>query len=65
MRQAELNRAVALATGESVATVRRLGFLLARVAARDEERPPHIIDWDDFQAPRCREASPPYAPAYL
>ncbi len=32
MRQSELNRRVAHATGESVATIRRLGFLLAEPA---------------------------------
>ena len=29
MKQTDLNRAVALATGETIATVKRLGFLLA------------------------------------
>ena len=57
MRQIELDRAVAASTGESVATVRRLGFLLADVPLDAEakiapdleellERP--VIDWERF-----------------
>ncbi|REJ88276.1 MAG: hypothetical protein DWQ35_20060 [Planctomycetota bacterium] len=56
MRQAELNRAVARATGETVSTIKRLGFLLADpVESCDpdsEEYGPHVIDWDELDAQR-------------
>lgn len=63
MRQSEINRRVAHATGESVATIRRLGFLLAEPATvildpDDESLGGHVLDWDahdDFrQAPPSR-----------
>jgi hypothetical protein len=57
MRQADLDRAVARATGESVATIRRLGFLLDDpIADRDgpnaEVCDAVVIDWDVFEAQR-------------
>jgi|SRR6056297_1157144 len=55
MLQSDLYRHVSRATGESVATVKRIGFLIA-----DPTRPigdpeaetlgPHVIDWDDLHA---------------
>ena len=55
MLQADLYRSVSRATGESVATIKRLGFLIA-----DPDEPindpeaeflgPHVIDWDAFHA---------------
>lgn len=59
MRENELYRQVAAATGESVATVRRLGFLLADPFIEipnpeDERLGGHVIDWDhadDFRQP--------------
>jgi len=59
MTPAELDRAVARATGDSVATVRRLGFQLEDVFPDDlddleidEEdlEGPLVLDWDDFTA---------------
>ena len=56
MRQADLNRAVALATGESMSTVKRLGFLLAEpeevIDPEAEESGPYISDWDELEANR-------------
>ena len=53
MKQADLNRAVALATGESMSTVKRLGFLLAEpkevIDPAAEESGPYIIDWDELE----------------
>lgn len=55
MRQNEINRAVARATGESVSTVKRLGFLLAEVPAEHDEESEEcndsaleqpVIDWE-------------------
>ncbi|MCG8584118.1 MAG: hypothetical protein MI757_05345 [Pirellulales bacterium] len=57
MRQADLNRAVARATGESVATIKRLGFLLADPVVDLDESDidalgPTVIDWDALQSQR-------------
>ena len=50
MQQRDLNRAVSRATGESVSTIKRLGFLIAEHDdPRDpdsEEFGPYVIDWD-------------------
>ncbi|WP_278465710.1 hypothetical protein [Gimesia maris] len=56
MKQSELNRAVALATGETIATVKRLGFLLAEphetVDPDSETSGPLVIDWDELDDQR-------------
>jgi len=57
MRQSDLNRAVARATGESVDTVRRLGFLLADPDdsfpdPQDEALGPSALDWDALDQAR-------------
>jgi len=57
MRQADLDRAVARATGESVATIRRLGFLLDHPIANHDEPDAEVydavvIDWDVLDAQR-------------
>jgi hypothetical protein len=56
MQQNDLNRAVARATGETVATVKRLGFLLADPQdafvlehPHDERLGPQVIDWDELE----------------
>ena len=50
MTQAELNRAVAAATGESVKTIAEMGFVpLTPVPI---EREPLIVDWDQLDADR-------------
>jgi hypothetical protein len=51
MTQSDLNRAVSRATGESVATIRRLGFLLSEPGdtipdPEDEALGPSVLDWD-------------------
>jgi hypothetical protein len=56
MRQFELNREVARLTGESVATIEQLGFLLADPGREDADLDPtqdgsHFIDWDELDAP--------------
>ena len=58
MTQAELNRAVAQATGEPVSTVAHMGFSVADPlhVTNDPEptdRPPHVVDWDEVDAQRC------------
>ncbi|QDT93578.1 hypothetical protein [Gimesia algae] len=56
MKQVDLNRAVALATGESISTVKRLGFLLAEpdehIDPAAEESGPYVIDWDELETNR-------------
>ena len=50
MTQAELNREVAQATGESVDTIAQMGFVvLTRISI---EREPLRIDWDRLDADR-------------
>jgi hypothetical protein len=61
MKQADLNRAVARATGETVSTIRRLGFLIAEaddcLAPSPGEHDPYAIDWDELEAQRYAENS--------
>ena len=57
MTQAELNRAVATATGETVYTISELGFSIAdpEVADFDPEPfdlDPQTIDWDELALQR-------------
>lgn len=57
MNQNDLNRAVANATGETVSTIKRLGFLISEPNQpfEDPTDPVHggrVIDWDDFHAHR-------------
>ena len=54
MQQAELNRAVARATGETVSTIKRLGFLLADPidGFQSDEDDVQIIDWDELEGER-------------
>lgn len=52
MRQSELYRSIALATGETVGTIKRLGFLIADPTQpiSDPEAEflgPNVIDWDE------------------
>ena len=70
MKQADLNRAVARATGETVSTIKRLGFLLADPAdevvdAEAAEYGPRVIDWDDLAIIRhaANVAEPDCVPA--
>ena len=56
VKQADLDRAVARATGETVSTIKRLGFLLADPAdpldPDAEELGPYVIDWDELESER-------------
>ncbi len=51
MTQAQLNRAVARATGESISTVARMGFSCLKDDPHD--RPPLVMDWDELDAERA------------
>jgi len=62
MTTAEINRRVALATGESVRTVSELGFSLADPTIVDYDPEPSeiedlIIDWDQLDCERNMAAS--------
>ena len=55
MLQADLYRSVSRATGETIATIKRLGFLIADpdisiIDPEAEDLGPHVIDWDAFHA---------------
>jgi hypothetical protein len=55
MSRRELHRAVAQATGDSMNTVKRIGFILADptlpiLDPEDECYGPHVIDWDEYLA---------------
>ncbi len=50
MTQAELNRAVARATGETVQTIADRGFVPLEPALDDHE--PLVIDWDELDQRR-------------
>jgi hypothetical protein len=50
MTQRQLEREVASATGESVATIHRIGFNLVDPDFRD----PLVIDWDQLDEERPR-----------
>jgi len=57
MTQAELNRAVAKATGETVTTIRDLGFTLAdpEASLHDPDSPDldiQVVNWDELDAQR-------------
>ncbi len=57
MTQAELNRAVARATGETVSTVASHGFV--PLTPVPYEREPQTLDWDDHEADRSVALMPP------
>ncbi|MBC7820486.1 MAG: hypothetical protein IAG10_26680 [Planctomycetaceae bacterium] len=64
MTQAEVNRAVARATGESVRTIQRLGFLIADPDSDfddpdDEELGPYVLDWDELERERLERPLTP------
>ena len=50
MTQAELDRAVAAATGESVNTISQRGFVL--LTPSPIEREPLVVDWDELDTSR-------------
>jgi hypothetical protein len=69
VKQADLDRAVACATGETVTTIKRLGFLLAEpddsLDPESDEHGPYVIDWDELEAQRQQTGTrrPRYEPA--
>lgn len=63
MSQAELERELALKTGESLGTIRRHGFSLVtplKVFEPDDDElalPPQTVDWDQVDADRYARAA--------
>lgn len=58
MTQHQLDREIARATGESVATIQRLGFFLDEPHhdlsdPTHEDLGPHVIDWDALEQARA------------
>lgn len=54
MSQAQLYRAVARATGEDLATISRLGFVVLTRRPVEQDRKPLVIDWDEHDAARSK-----------
>jgi hypothetical protein len=52
MTQSQLNRAVSRATGESLATICRRGFVPLTVGPIESERRPLLVNWDRLDAQR-------------
>ncbi len=52
MTQAELNREIAKATGESCRTIAQLGFSPLWPKAYERDREPLTVDWDAVDANR-------------
>ena len=53
MTQAELNREVAFATGESMSTVRHMGFVPLTPFPYERDRDPLVVDWDELEQQRA------------
>jgi len=62
MKQADLNRAVARATGETVSTIAQLGFQIDEPGGRfdSDRQDPEVIDWDVLDARRHEETWSPH-----
>ncbi len=53
MTQAEMNREVALATGESISTIAQMGFVPLTPVPYERDREPLTVDWDDLADKRA------------
>jgi hypothetical protein len=56
MTQADLIRAVARATGETVGTIAEMGFV--PLTANPIDREPLVVDWDDLDVRRHASVFP-------
>ncbi len=54
MSQRELNREVAKATGETVATIDQLGFVPLEPIPYERDREPLVVDWEELEQERMR-----------
>ena len=53
MTQAELNREVAAATGESMSMVSHMGFVPLTPFPYERDRDPLVVDWDELEQSRA------------
>ena len=53
MTQAEVNREVAAATGESVSTISKMGFVPLTPVPYERDREPLVVDWDEVEQRRA------------
>ena len=53
MTQADLNREVAAATGETMSTVKHLGFVPLTPVPYERDRDPLVVDWDEVEQQRA------------
>ena len=53
MTQAEMNREVAAATGESVSTIATMGFVPLTPVPFERDREPLVVDWDRLEQSRA------------
>ena len=53
MTQAEMNREVAAATGESVSTIAKMGFVPLTPVPYERDREPLVVDWDELADQRA------------
>ena len=52
MTQAELNRQISRRTGESLSTIRGMGFSPLMPVPYEHDAKPQTVDWDDVDAQR-------------
>lgn len=52
MTQAELNREVSQATGESIRTITGMGFVPLTRGPVERDRQPLVVDWDELERER-------------
>lgn len=52
MTQSDLDRQVSRRTGESLSTVRGMGFVPLTPTPYECESPPNVVDWDEVDAQR-------------
>ena len=53
MTQAEMNRELALATGESVSTISKMGFVPLTPVPYERDREPLTVDWEELEETRA------------
>ena len=53
MNQRELNREVAKATGETVATIDQMGFVPLEPIPYERDRDPLVVDWEELEQSRA------------
>jgi len=52
MTQAELDRQIARRTGESLSTIRGMGFVALTEIPMENEHQPQVVDWDQLEEQR-------------